>query len=117
MSDKHPERHSAPRDGVKPPEDALSSGTDAAEKLSGLVITANGFYSCFCPTSMEPERKLKPTGSQAKECEVSCPKEIRSRAQSLVARGDVLRTQVWTSQRHSLSSRGAQEAERGTQGR
>ena len=46
-----------------------------------------------------------------------CPKEIWNRAQSLVARGDVLRTQVWTSQRQSLSSRGAQEAERGTQGR
>ena len=46
-----------------------------------------------------------------------CPKEIWNSAQSLVARGDVLRTQVWTSQRQSLSSRGAQEAERGTQGR
>ena len=34
-----------------------------------------------------------------------------------MARGDVLRTQVWTSQRQSLSSRGAQEAKRGTQER
>lgn len=64
LSDKHRELHSAPRDGVKRSRDALSLGTDAAQWVS---------HNChlislpFCPTPVMPERKLKPTGSQAKE--------------------------------------------------
>lgn len=63
---------------------------------------------------METETYRQP-GQGGVKC--PCPKEIWSLAQSLVARADVLRTQVWTSQRQSLSSHGAQEAERWTQGR
>ena len=72
LSDKHPERHSTPKDVVKPSKDTLSSGTDAAEKLSGLVITATGFYSSVsAPPPWSQKGNWNLPATRPRRCEMS----------------------------------------------